>query len=176
MRLLCLRHGQSEYNILGLCNDDPGRPVPLTARGRAQAGAAAAALAGEPLERVFCSELPRARETAAIIARPHQLAVQPHPALNDIRTGCDGRPVAEYFRALGGNRLTDRVGSGETLLDHQARVLGFLDWLQPQPLTTVLVVAHEETLRVFAVWQRQLPPPALEGLAFGNCEVLELRL
>ena len=64
MNVICMRHGQSEYNILGLCNDDPARKVRLTEQGRRQAERAAGELREAPLERIFCSELPRTRETA----------------------------------------------------------------------------------------------------------------
>ena len=69
MHIYAMRHGESEYNVKGLCNDDPGRGVHLTRRGRLQAEEAAAALRRVPLDQIFCSELPRARETAARVAR-----------------------------------------------------------------------------------------------------------
>ncbi len=30
MKTYFMRHGQTNYNVLGLCNDDPARPVHLT--------------------------------------------------------------------------------------------------------------------------------------------------
>jgi alpha-ribazole phosphatase len=176
MRLLCLRHGQSEYNILRLCNDNPARPVHLTTLGRAQAEAAAQRLRCEPLERIFCSELPRTRETARIVGRHHRVPIQTRPDLNEIRSGCDGLPVETYFRAITHDRLKARVDDGETLLEHKARVLGFLEWLRAQAYDTVAVVAHEETLRVFAAYARNLSDHAMIGLQFANCEILEIEL
>ncbi len=66
-RLYLMRHGAVAYF------DDNGRPVapddvPLTAEGRAQAEAARALLDGTALDRVISSGLPRAIETAAIVA------------------------------------------------------------------------------------------------------------
>jgi broad specificity phosphatase PhoE len=171
-----MRHGQSEYNVLGLCNDDPGREVRLTELGRAQAEAAATELGSAPLERIYCSELPRTRETARIVNRYHRVPIQPHPALNDIRSGCDGLPVETYFRAIAHDRLNARCGAGETLLEHKRRVLGFVDWLERQPHETVLVVAHEETLRVLVARARGLGDEAMLGLGFRNCEWLRLDL
>jgi broad specificity phosphatase PhoE len=57
-----MRHGQSEYDILGLCNDDPAQNMRLTAVGDRLAEQAADALKNIPLERIFCSERPRAGE------------------------------------------------------------------------------------------------------------------
>ena len=176
MKVYCMRHGQSEYNVLGLCNNDPKRDVRLTERGRRQAVAAAHELKEVALERIFCSELPRTRETAEIVNRHHGVPVQPHPTLNDIRSGCDGEPVENYFRAIGHDRLNARARGGETLIEHKQRVLGFLDWLRHQPHHIVLVVAHEETLRVFAAQARDLSDEAMCGMAFRNCQVLSFEL
>jgi broad specificity phosphatase PhoE len=41
MKIILIRHGESEANIAHVINDDPGRAVNLTAWGRAQAEAAA---------------------------------------------------------------------------------------------------------------------------------------
>jgi len=171
-----MRHGHSEYNVLGLCNDDPARNVRLTDLGRSQAEWAAEALQALPLERIFCSELPRTRETAEIVNRRHGVPIEVHPGINDIRSGCDGRPVAEYFRAIAADRLHTRVGEGETLLEHKARILGFIDWLRSRPYGTPLVVAHEETLRVFAAHVLGLEDAQMIDLEFANCEVFDFEL
>jgi probable phosphoglycerate mutase len=100
MRVRAVRHGESEYNLLGLCNDDPSRPVHLTARGRVQAAAAAEQLTIERVDAIYASPLPRARETAALIGEHLGLAVTLDDRLADIRSGCEGRPVAEYQAAI----------------------------------------------------------------------------
>ena len=41
MKVYALRHGQSQYNLLGLCNDDPKTDVHLNDTGKLQAQAAA---------------------------------------------------------------------------------------------------------------------------------------
>jgi probable phosphoglycerate mutase len=177
MNVYCMRHGESEYNVLGLCNDDPRREVRLTEQGRRQAQAAADALKDVPIERVYCSELPRTRETAEIVNRHHCVPIDIRSAINDIRSGCDGEPVEHYFRAIAHDPLHARSGDGESLMDHKRRILGFLDWLKRQEsLDTVLVVAHEETLRVFAAHARGLDDEAMRGLTFGNCQVLSFEL
>ena len=176
MKLYCLRHGETRYNRLGLCNDDPARDVRLTPQGIRQAEAAAERLRTTPLERIITSELPRTRQTAEIINRHHGLALESHPALNDIRSGFEGRSVAEYFAATGHDRLHVRANGGESLLDYKRRVSGFIDWLRRQPEATVLVVAHEETLRVFTVCLAVLPDAAMPGLHYDNCELIEFSL
>jgi broad specificity phosphatase PhoE len=67
MKLYCLRHGETDYNRLGLCNDDPARDVHLTETGIRQARLVAGQQRSVPIERIVTSETPRARETTDII-------------------------------------------------------------------------------------------------------------
>jgi len=176
MKLYLLRHGETNYNRLGLCNDDPRRDVRLTDTGIAQAQAASQRLRDAPLQRIITSELPRTRQTADIINRNHQLPIEATALLNDIRTGFDGKRVSDYFAAIARDPLHARTNGGESLLDHKARVICFIEWLKTQPQDCVLVVAHEETLRVFEAWARTLPDADLRTLHFPNCALQQYRL
>lgn len=177
MNLYVLRHGRTNYNALGLCNDDPGAAVHLDAIGRQQAQAAAEQLRDVALDRIIVSPLPRTRETAEIVNRYHGAPIETHPAIADIRSGFDGKPVSAYFDAIAHDPLNARVNGGESLLDHKRRVLGFIDWLVGQPQDNVLVVAHEETLRVFiARFERNVPDARLRDLHVGNCEYRHYRV
>lgn len=66
-RLVFCRHGETESNVGGWLAGS--RDVSLTERGRAQARAAAAALAaqGSPVVAIYSSPQRRARETANVI-------------------------------------------------------------------------------------------------------------
>jgi probable phosphoglycerate mutase len=176
MELYVLRHGETNYNRLGLCNDDPGRDVHLSEAGIAQAQAAAQRLRDTPLQRIITSQLPRTRQTAAIINRYHGVAVESSALLNDIRSGFDGQPVADYFAATARDPLHTRANGGESLLDHKARVVRFIEWLKTQPDDCVLVVAHEETLRVFEARFRGIADQGLRDLQFDNCAAQRYRL
>lgn len=176
MQALFMRHGQTNYNLLGLCNDNPQTDVHLTDTGIRQARAVAQQLRSEPIELIVTSELPRTRQTADIINACHHVPVLSHAALNDIRSGFDGRPVTEYFSATAADPLHLSVYGGESLLLHWQRVLPYLDWLRRQPQQTILSIAHEETLRVFYAWFNGIEPEALRSLHFANCEVLRFEL
>ena len=173
MRALFMRHGHTNYNQLGLCNDDPRIDVHLTNTGIAQAQTAAQQLKSIPLELIVTSALPRTQQTAAIINQYHQVPVQVHHRLNDIRSGFEGRSVNEYFAAIANDPLRLATNGGESLLQHQARVLPYLDWLRQQDQGVILTIAHEETLRVLYAHFHQLPAQQLRTLHFGNCEVFE---
>jgi alpha-ribazole phosphatase len=171
-----MRHGQTNYNLLELCNDDPSVPVYLTEQGVNQAGVVAERLRDRPLERIFVSELPRTHQSAEIVNRQHGVAIVIRSELNDIRSGFESRPVAEYFAATGRDRLHLRANHGESLLDYKARVLSFVRWLSQQPLGEVLVVAHEETLRVARAHFERLSDEAMTELHFDNAALLSYEL
>jgi len=171
MDFYCMRHGRTNYNDLGLCNDDPSRDVYLTETGIAQAQSAALELRDAAFERIFVSPLPRTRQTAEIVNRFHAVPIEMHADLADIRSGFESQPVSDYFAAISHDPLLARVNGGESLLDHKQRVARFIDWLKTQRDEAVLVVAHEETLRVFvAYFEGGIADAQLRDIHVGNCE------
>lgn len=171
MNFYCMRHGHTNYNNLGLCNDDPGRNVYLTEAGIAQAQSAALTLRDVEFERIIVSPLPRTYQTAEIVNCYHSVPIVVHADLADIRSGFESKPVSDYFAAISHDPLRARVNGGESLLDHKQRVLRFIDWLRVQTDKTLLVVAHEETMRVFvAYFEGSVEDAQLRDIHVGNCE------
>lgn len=171
MELYFIRHGRTNYNDRSLCNDDPSQDVHLSELGIAQAEAAAERLRDVPIERIIVSPLPRTRQTAEIINRFHAVPIDVHPDIIDIRSGFEGRTVADYFAAIAHDPLNARVNGGESQLDHKQRVLRFIEWLTAQDEQTVLVVAHEETLRIFVShFEGGVADEELRDLRIANCE------
>ena len=149
MNLYFMRHGRTNYNDLAICNDDPSQDAHLTELGIQQAQAAAEQLRDARLERIIVSPLPRTRQTAEYVNRHHQLEIETRPEIRDLRSGFEGLPVADYFAEVAHDPLHARINGGESVLDHKQRIEGFISWLKQQPQDSILVVAHEETLRVF---------------------------
>ncbi len=118
MQLYLMRHGQTNYNLLELCNGDPQVDVHLTELGIQQAQHAAESLRNVELDNILISELPRTRQTAEIINQYYQVPIEVLPTLNDIRTGCEDRPVAEYFAYIGTDRINIRPPGGESVRDY----------------------------------------------------------
>lgn len=171
MNLYVMRHGRTNFNELGLCNDDPSVDVHLNDAGRQQAQVAAELLRDTAIDHIIVSPLPRTRQTAEIVNQFHHVPIEVHPAIADIRSGFDGQAVDAYFAAIAHDPLGARVNGGESLLDHKQRVLGFIRWLESQPAENILVVAHEETLRVFVAYcEGNVPDDRLRDLHIGNCE------
>ena len=120
---------------------------------------------------MIVSPLPRTYQTAEIVNQYHSIPIEVHADLADIRSGFDGKPVSDYFAAISHDPLKARVNGGESLLDHKQRVLRFIDWLKVQKDKALLVVAHEETLRVLiAHFERGVADAQLRDIHVGNCE------
>ena len=84
-RVLLIRHGQSMGNAERRFGGHS--PTPLSEYGRAQAEATAQALAAEPLAAIYSSDLLRAVETAAPLARAVGLEVRAHAAFRERSVG-----------------------------------------------------------------------------------------
>lgn len=150
--ILLARHGESDWNRDRRWQGHADRP--LTNLGREQARALADRLAATELDAVYSSDLERARETAAIVAEPHQLPVKELPDLREVDVGSwSGLTRAEAeerfpnaFRrwAEGGEGWDD----GETYEQLSERVVGaVLAIAARHPRERVLLVAHGGSIR-----------------------------
>jgi broad specificity phosphatase PhoE len=100
--MLLIRHGQSEFNVVySVTRIDPGiRDPRLTDEGRAQAAAAARALAGEGIARLVTSPYMRALETAEIVAGALGVPITVTPLVGERAAfACDvGTPTPDLRR------------------------------------------------------------------------------
>ena len=130
--------------------------VPLSVEGLKQAENLRDCLAKEKIDAVYASDLKRALDTAAVIARPHGLPVVPCPELREINFGqCEGLTFDEVKSHYpGAERLWAAIDpessfpGGESLKTLAKRVDRFAAKLRRHPADTVLVVAHGGPLRV----------------------------
>lgn len=145
MKIYLVRHAQSTYNVLGVCNDDPSVDVCLTEFGIKQATALAEKFNLIQFDHIFVSELKRTQQTAAIINQSHDVLIKIDCRLNDNRTGYDGRPVALYYEALSQatDKWTVRFNSGESLQDVKVRAVDFVADIKKSNCQTVLVVTSK---------------------------------
>jgi probable phosphoglycerate mutase len=142
MHIYLARHGQTNYNELGLCNADPSVDVHLSGVGITQAQALADKLKAAKFDKVYVSELRRTQQTAEYINEYHKAPVQVDSRLNDNRTGFEGMPVSDFYTALeaADDRWTARFNDGESLSDTKMRVMEFIDELKSQDFNDVLIV------------------------------------
>jgi broad specificity phosphatase PhoE len=177
MRLLLVRHGQTDANLhRRIQGQSDGE---LNAAGIAQVEALAASLKDTPLDAILSSPLRRARHTAEAIARYHRLNVLVTPLLAEWNCGAlDGLP-AEEFRALlkqSGLPLAQfRPPGGETLSEVRQRAEDFLAGLAAfPPGRTVLVCSHGDLLRALLSVLQQVEAEATAGVYFENAAVTTL--
>ena len=154
-RLYLVRHGataSTEENKFSGSED-----VALSDEGRHQAACLATRLAADDVGAVYCSPLGRARETAAILARPHRLALQVRDGLREIshghweglaRSEVESRFAAEY-ESWEQDPFTFAPEGGESGLSVLARALPVVRAIvAAHPGENVLVVSHKATIRL----------------------------
>jgi probable phosphoglycerate mutase len=152
-RLYLVRHGEA----MPIAQDGPGADpwlAPLTPRGRAQVAALAESLADGRLDLLVTSAVPRALETAGILARRVGLQPVAEEGLNELQPGrvlagshADVRmAIRQAYREaclpgarfLGGESF---AAFGERIERALARILAQPGW------TRAAVVTHEPALR-----------------------------
>ena len=174
MKITLIRHGESIANIGNFISDDPGKPVCLTDRGRAQAEALAQRLRAETFTQAYASEFPRAQETAAILLRHHGCPLLIDARLNERKSGMDGLPVHTFNDQVKRDPLHFKTAKGESFLEQMERVRSFLDELAGRhPDGKILAVSHENP--IIAALALSVPDAStvvLSGLE--NCGRLDL--
>jgi broad specificity phosphatase PhoE len=166
------RHGETDDNARGVVQG--WIDTPLNDRGRDQARALAERVADLGLAAVWTSQLCRASETARIVADTLGLEPRVDDRLAESRRGSwQGRALADIERdephawaawKRGGAGF--RFPGGESLAEHQARVVAALEDVKAAALPA-LVVAHGGTIRcavaardprgLDAFWQIRVP-------------------
>ncbi len=181
-KIFLVRHGETEQHAEPMFIGQ--YDVPLNETGIAQArnmgehiAKAIAEDIDAEIERIYCSDLQRARETAEIICenvnrqlaiagKDQKISVKADSALREINLGAwDGKPVrqvremwpAEYERR-GRDMFAFKTGSGvesssvsgrsENFYDMQYRVIGaFREILRNDDAKVIIIVAHSGVIR-----------------------------
>jgi broad specificity phosphatase PhoE len=143
-----MRHGQVAYFVDGRPVDP--NDVQLTEEGRSETEQTAAALAGVTFDRVITSGLPRAVETAKIVAP--EAEPESWPELRELAGGRLAElsdPEGAFLGAFTGMLPEDATFlGGETIGSLLDRALPALERLAGEPdWYTALVVAHGGTIR-----------------------------
>lgn len=171
MRLLLIRHGESEADILRV---HEGRAdFPLTARGHAQAEAMAAYVAGRyRVDRLYASTLTRAMQTARHLADAVGIDILPDDDLMEFNNGLlAGLPydVAREKYPPVENLPADRAVYGmESRLAFRGRAEAALAKVLTgaKPEETVAVVSHGGMID--QLWHVFLSLPVDDGTRFAT--------
>jgi len=174
MKIILVRHGESEANVANNINDNPARSVNLTARGRAQAETAAEQLRTMRFTHAYASEFPRARQTAEILLRHHACKLQIDARINERISGMDGLPVHVFNELVRPDLLRIKPERGESFLEQMERLRSFLDELATRHTGgTVLAVSHENPILAAVALSADDPAQIVRG-SIANCAWAEL--
>jgi probable phosphoglycerate mutase len=173
MTILIVRHGETDGNAARVLQR---ADVPLNARGRRQADQLARRLCGEGFVHILCSDLERARMTAAPIAAGSGIAIEESPLLQERNFGdLRGLPYA----ALKENPFGPDVAppNGEDWPTFHARVAEAFAFIVSRRRTikgTMVVVTHGLVCRALVERHARLPEGVLAPERFDNTGVTVL--
>ncbi len=174
MNIVLIRHGESEANVAARINDDPARIVNLTARGAAQAEAAAKDLCVMRFSHAYASEFARAQQTAEILLRCQVCTLSIDARLNERRSGFDGLPVDAFNDLVRPDPLHIRPPRGESFLEQMERLRSFLDEIAVcHREGSVLAVSHENPILAALALAGGDPAQAAGG-SIANCGWVQL--
>ncbi|MFO0648463.1 MAG: histidine phosphatase family protein [Polyangiales bacterium] len=169
MTILLARHGETDWNLQGRMQGRLG--ATLNARGRAQAAALARAARSLSVRAVVCSSLPRAVETATVVAREMGLACVPCDALQEIDFGaCTGlteAEIAQRYPTLHAERRADkwnhRWPGGESYADAASRLRRAVERGELPGEAGTLLIAHQSVNRALShILSRRSPEEMLQ--------------
>lgn len=174
MKVILVRHGESEANVAHIISDNPSRIVNLTAKGRMQAAAAAEEMRSVKFTHAYASEFARARQTAEILLRQHTCKLHIDARLNERRSGMDGLPVDAFNDLVRPDPLHIKPEGGESFLELMKRLRSFLDEISMRhPDGTVLAVSHENPILAVQALTAGHPEKIVGG-CIVNCERVEI--
>jgi broad specificity phosphatase PhoE len=182
--VLLTRHGETDWNNERRWQGHADRP--LNERGREQARALAAELAGRSVDAIYSSDLLRARETAEIVGAELGLEVRIDAGLREVDVGTwSGLAHGEIERNdPEGFRRWQEGGKGwelgESYEEMGERVVAAVTTIAAEhPGETLLVVTHGGSIRACRATAAGLEYNEARVSGLGsteNCAVVELRV
>jgi probable phosphoglycerate mutase len=177
MKAFLVRHGESEKNVRKIVNSTPHMTLPLTERGREQAAHAANALRGRGAQLIVTSPLPRAKETAQIIAHELGIPLREDARLNEIDNGVYEGGTEPEYRAYLDHKLDNRhrrtPEGGEPFDALLERVGAALRDCKREGYEHVVIVSHGHPVEAAIRVARNIAYDEHVPLA-GNCEICEV--
>jgi broad specificity phosphatase PhoE len=178
MRLILVRHGESEGNVRGVFQG--ALPFNLTEKGKEQARKVALRLKEESLDAIFSSDNPRARQTADEIAKSRPST--PIHYSEDIRERdfgtMSGKPKPEYYKLRDSSGLPEHLykpDGAETLQDVQDRMVRFYNKLLKEYRgKNVLVVSHGGCIRTLLAYLLEKGIPEQTVVQNASVTVVEV--
>ena len=173
MTILLVRHGETDGNAARILQ----RPdVPLNRRGIHQADQLAQRLAAHGFTRILCSDLLRARMTAAPIAARSGIAIEESPLLRERNFGdLRGSAYAELSEDPFGPDFAPPNGEDwPTFHARVAEAFALIAKTRDNTNGTLVVITHGLVLRALVERHAQLPEGIVAPERFDNTSVTVL--
>lgn len=151
MRLIAVRHGETEENASGILQGH--LPGELTDKGKEQVKKLAERLKDETIDHIFASDLARTRDTARAIAQFHEAPLE---FRKELRERHMGQLTGQHHTLIEKEREEKKVArheyrpaGGESYRDMRQRLSQFLEELKENyPDKNILLVTHGGVNRV----------------------------
>jgi broad specificity phosphatase PhoE len=149
MRLFVFaRHAESVLNLERRVNGDPALDVPLTERGRFEAGQLGQQVAGLRFDVCLHTRFPRTARTAEIALAARNVPFAVEPLFDDIDVGeLEGARIEDYRAWKHAHARSELFPGGESLDDAARRYAKGFRALVAGPHSAVLAVVHEIPIR-----------------------------
>lgn len=184
MRLVLVRHGESVGNAERRLQGQGD--YPLTERGHDQSRRLAERLAALDLAAVYSSPIPRARETAEVVAALHKLPVVPLPGVREYdfgdAAGLTYREIVERYPEVveayrSGPDYPHFPGEEGREAFHERVTAALWGLAERHPGQSVVAVTHAGPIAVFCLEVLGMPYRRPIPFAFenGSLSVVEIR-
>ena len=173
MTILIVRHGETDGNALRVLQR---ADVPLNARGMRQADLLARRLSAQKFVHILCSDMPRARMTAAPIAALSGFAIEENPLLQERNFGdLRGTPYDALAEDPFGPEFAPP--NGEDWPTFHARVADAFAFIVSRRRSlngTLVVVTHGLVCRALVDRHAQLPDGVVAPERYDNTSITVL--
>jgi alpha-ribazole phosphatase len=162
--ILLVRHGETDYNKK--LRYQGHLDIDLNETGYDQAQKISKRISTKEIDEIYSSDLKRARNTAELIAAPHNQKVRSREGLREINVGdWEGlnyddlnKQYPELSRKWFDNPASVRLPGGEMLSEFQTRVVdSFEEIIDSSKGEKIVVTAHGGTIRVWLAHLLKVP-------------------
>lgn len=180
MKLYLIRHGQTDWNLAGRIQGV--HDIPLNETGLRQAEMAAKGMESRKVAAVYCSNLQRAAQTAAAVAKRQNVPVHAVDGLEEMNfglwEGCTWKEIEEQYpnekRAMDANPMEVRAPEGESYLDVMKRSVEALKKIASENKEDVAVVTHGGVIAsIVATLFQENPENTEMGIVNASITTLE---
>ncbi len=183
-KIYLLRHGQSEWNLLGRVQGQSD--IDLNNKGIEQAKKAAERLVEEDIDLIYSSDLSRAYETAEIVGKKLDLEVGTLCGIREINfgtwEGLDTKTIEarhnEHYKKWRTEPHNIKFDEGEDLITVQKRALKDINKVMKEnPGKNILLVSHGTAIKTIILGLLDIDISKYNKMTVGNVgiSIIEFR-